>query len=508
MEQGVQVKEHVGETPYLDLCALAEIKPFSQTIEISNFNQIEKLSNAPLNERLTAALQVILELATESQIQNEKIDKVFLDGLIAKIDQLIAEQLDEIIHQKEFQKVESLWRSLSYLVEQTDFRANTKIELLDISKEDLIEDFEDSSEVMQSVLYKHIYVDEYDTPGGEPFTAIVSPYEFKSNAVDISLLRNIAKVSASAHCPFLGNVSAAFFGKNSIEDVIHIQDLESYMEKAEFIKWNSFRQTEDARYIGLTMPKFLLRLPYGEDNPSVGFKYQEDTICCEGEKYLWGCASFALAANMTKSFRDNGWCVNIRGPEGGGKVENLPLHQYNIGQGLQTKIPSEAMLSETKELEISSLGFIPLTYYKNSNFACFFSANSAQKPKYYSADINANANSRINSRLPYVFLSARIAHYLKVIQREMIGSTKSRTDLEDELNRWISTLVTKMNNPAPELASSHPLKEASISVFDIPENPGYYKVNMLAVPHFQIEGMDIQLALTAKLPSGETESKE
>lgn len=492
----------LATSPYESLCALADVKPFNAPITIESFNTPESLASVEYNERLTAALQVLIELASDESVSKEKIDKVFLDGLIAKIDELLASQLDEILHHQEFQQVESLWRSLGYLVERTDFRSNIKIEMLDVNKQELINDFEDSSEVIQSALYKHIYIDEYDTPGGEPFTAMVTPFEFNAGAVDVALLRNIAKVSAAAHCPFLGNVGPDFFSKSTMEDVTKIEDIQSYMDKAEYIRWNSFRETEDARYIGLTTPKFLLRLPYGDNNPVASFQYNESINADASDQFVWGKTAFALAANMTRSFRENGWCVNIRGPEGGGKVENLPLHQYNLGQGTQTKIPSEVLFSETREMEMAELGFIPLSYYKNSDYACYFSANSVQKPQAYdSAD--ATANARINARLPYIFLSARLAHYLKVLQRENIGSAKNRVELEQELNDWISNLVTKMNNPGVELAATHPLKEAHISVIAIPENPGFYRVNMHAVPHFQIEGMDVQLSLVAQLPTGE-----
>ena len=501
METTIDIAKAPVTSPYQDLCDLAEVAPFHAPIEISTFNSPKALAKADFNERLTASLQVLIELACEEGKATDKIDKVFLDGLIAKIDELITLQLDEILHDKAFQEIEALWRSVAYLVDRTDFRSNIKLELLDVDKQCLIDDFDDSSEVIQSGLYKHVYTDEYDTPGGEPFTSIISPYEFDAGAVDYALLKNISKVASAAHCPFIANVGAKFFGKKTLSDVIKIDDIENYMEKAEYIKWNSFRETEDARYIGLTAPQFLLRLPYGEDNPVSSFQYRELVLGETAEKYLWGKSSFALAANMARSFKDNGWCVNIRGPEGGGKVDNLPLHQYNLGQGLQTKIPSEVLISETRELALAELGFIPLSYYKNSDYSCFFSANSTQKPKKYDS-FDATANAKINTRLPYIFLSSRLAHYLKVMQRENIGSTKNRVELEGELNRWISGLVTKMNNPGTELAATHPLKEAAIEVIDIPENPGFYRVSMHAIPHFQIEGMDVKLSLVAQLPTG------
>lgn len=486
-------------TCYQQLCDVAQVAPFQNQIDLSQFIQPEDLANKAMNERLAAALQVLLTLAIDQVQPVERVDKVLLDHYIAKIDEMISAQLDEILHHPEFQAVESLWRGLKYVVDRADFNANTKIELLDVDKQSLAEDFEEVSETPQSGLYKQVYEREYDTPGGEPFTAMISPFEFDATAPDVSLLRNISKVAAVAHCPFIGSVGGAFFNKPSISEVNEIEDLANYMERAEYIRWNAFRETEDARYIGLTLPRFLLRLPYGEHHPVRQFHYEETTTHTS-EQYLWGSASFAFAANLCQSFKAHGWCVNIRGPESGGKVENLPLHQYDAGRGMQTKIPSEVLIAETRELAFANLGFIPLSYYKNSDYACFFSANSTQKPALYH-DKEASANSRINARLPYIFLSSRIAHYLKVLQRENIGSSMSRSEQEILLNQWLKTLVTKMNNPGPELAATHPLRDGRIEVEAIAENPGYYRVNLYAVPHFQIEGMDVKLSLVAQMPA-------
>lgn len=485
---------------YQHLCESVQTVPFQQDIDLKEFIYPEHLANKAVNERLAAALHVLLSLTLEQEEPIERVDKVLLDHYIAQVDEMISLQLDEILHHEQFQEVESLWRSLKHVVDRTDFTANCKIEILDVNKETLAEDFEDVSETAQSGLYAQVYEREYDTPGGEPFTAMIAPYEFDAKAPDIALLRQISKVAAVAHCPFIASVGGAFFNKPSIHDVTMIEDLPNYMERAEFIRWNAFRETEDARYIGLTLPRFLLRLPYGEQNPAKGFLYEEKVTESE-DQYLWGSASFAMAANLAQSFKDYGWCVNIRGPESGGKVENLPLHQYDAGCGLQTKIPSEVLIAETKELAFANLGFVPLSYYKNSDYACFFSANSAQKPAQYH-DKTASANSRINARLPYIFLSSRIAHYLKVLQRENIGSTISRSDQEEKLNQWLNTLITKMNNPSPELAATHPLREGKVALEAIADNPGFYRVNLYAVPHFQIEGMDVKLSLVAQMPTG------
>jgi type VI secretion system protein ImpC len=490
-----------GQSRYERLCELAEIEPVNEGIQLDTFTDARNMVDMPLEKRLTAALQVFLDLANQSGTV-ERIDKPLLDQYIAQLDSAISNQLDEVMHHPEFQKVESAWRSLEFLVSRSDPKANVKIELLDVSKQDLIEDFEDVPDVTQSGLYRHTYVDEYDTPGGHPFSVMVSNYEFDCSAPDITLLREVSRVAAATHCPFLGSVGARFFGKESIEDLTRIHDIATHLDKAEFIRWRGFRETEDARYVGLMLPRFLLRVPYGEDNPVRSFNYAENVTGEDHEKYLWGNPTFAFASNIARSFKHNGWPVNIRGPESGGKLEHLPMHYYDMGQGKQAKIPTEILISETKEFEYSEQGFIPLSYYKNSDYACFFSANSAQRPPEYSTD-EATANARINSRLPYIFLVSRLAHYLKVLQREQIGSNKPRKELERELNEWLQGLVTKMKNPDPDLIAAYPLQDGSVSVDPVPDNPGFYRVAMSVTPHFQVEGVDVGLSLVSQLPSNE-----
>jgi type VI secretion system protein ImpC len=331
---------------------------------------------------------------------------------------------------------------------------------------------------------------------------MVSSYEFGSGSQDIALLGDISHVSASAHCPFQASVGAKFFGKTSVHELPRIDDLESYLDRAEYIKWRGFRDSEDSRYVGLVLPRFLLRLPYDpEENPVSDFNYTESVIGSEHEKYLWGNASFAFAANMVRSFVDNGWCVQIRGPESGGKVEDLPIHNFDVGKGTQMKIPTEILIPETREFEFANQGFIPLSYYKNRDYGCFFSANSARRPEEFDNPA-ITANERINARLPYIFLTARLAHYLKVLQRENIGATKSASLLEQELNNWIKTLVTEMKNPGPELAATHPLSYGNVVVAENPDNPGFFRVTLSVVPHFQVEGIDVSLSLVSKMPQG------
>ncbi|MBD2822917.1 type VI secretion system contractile sheath large subunit, partial [Xenorhabdus sp. 42] len=424
--QETVLAQQAASSVYASLFEKINLTPVGRLGDINAYQDNAALADATADERVTAAVQVFLERLKAAGQQVERLDKTLLDHHIAELDQQISRQLDAVMHHPAFQQVESAWRGLKFLVDRTDFRQNVKLELLDIAKDDLRQDFEDSPEIIQSGLYHHTYIQEYDTPGGEPIAAVISNYEFGRGPQDVALLRNIAKVAASAHMPFIGSVGPAFFGKDTMEEVAAIKDIGNYFDRAEYIKWKAFRESDDARYIGLTMPRVLGRLPYGPDTvPVRNFNYVEEVKGPDHEKYLWTNATFAFAANMMKSFINNGWCVQIRGPQAGGAVKDLPIHLYDLGTGSQVKIPSEVMIPETREFEFANLGFIPLSYYKNRDYACFFSANSSQKPALYDT-ADATANSRINARLPYIFLLSRIAHYLKLIQRENIGTTKDR----------------------------------------------------------------------------------
>ncbi|GLQ48617.1 type VI secretion system contractile sheath large subunit [Dyella flava] len=493
-----------GRSVYESLCDKINLSPVQEARPLEAFQDNDLLSESPADERMALAVSVFLKMVGDASRQIDRLDKSLLDFHIGRIDAQISAQLDAVMHSREFQQIEAAWRGLKFLVDRTDFRKNVKIEVLDVSKEALQQDFEDTPEVIQSGLYRHAYIQEYDTPGGEPIGSIISNYEFDNSPQDVALLRNISKVAASAHVPFIGAVGPHFFGKETMEEVAAIQDIGNYFDRAEYIKWKTFRDTDDARYVGLTMPRVLGRLPYGPDTrPVRGFNYQEAVKGPDHNRYLWVNAAFAFAANMVQSFIKNGWCVQIRGPQAGGKVEDLPVHLYDLGTGYQPKIPTEVLIPETREFEFANLGFIPLSFYKNHDFACFFSANSTQKPALYDTQ-EATANSRINARLPYIFLLSRIAHYLKLIQRENIGTTKDRRLLELELNNWIKNLVTEMTDPGDDLQASHPLREAKVTVEDIEDNPGFFRIKLFIVPHFQVEGMDIGLSLVSQMPKAKS----
>ncbi|PXY94696.1 type VI secretion system contractile sheath large subunit [Frischella perrara] len=498
--QSAQTVTQDANSVYQSLFNKINLNPVAKAQDMDKYEDNDTLSESSPDERVTMAVNILLKLIQDSSQKIEKLDKHLLDYHISQIDQKLSRQLDAIMHHPEFQEIESTWRGLKFLVDRTDFRRNVKIELLDVSKDDLRQDFEDAPEINQTGFYRHTYIQEYDTPGGEPLGVTISNYEFDRGAQDIALLRNVSKVAAAAHMPFLASVGPKFFGKENMEEVAAIKDIANYFDRAEYTKWNSFRETDDSRYIGLTLPRVLARLPYGPETvPVRSFNYIEDVKGPDHDRYLWANASFAFAANMVQSFISNGWCVQIRGPQAGGLVEDLPIHLYDLGTGNQMKIPTEVLIPETREFEFANLGFIPLSFYKNRDYACFFSANSTQKPAQYETK-EATANSRINSRLPYIFLLSRIAHYLKVIQRENIGATKDRRVLELELNKWINNLVTEMTDPSDEVQASHPLRQAQVIVEDIEDNPGFFRVKTFLVPHFQIEGMDINLSMVSQMP--------
>lgn len=468
-------------------------------IDLQQFLQTETLLNSSYRDRLCGALHVLLELADTAPHVLDKLEPSLLDGMMCEIDHRLSTQLDDILHDPQWQALESHWRGLASLLAEADPQQNVYVDLLDVDKINLQDDFAECSDLSQSILHQQIYQQEYDMPGGEPYTAIISAFEFDASAPDLQLLKDLTSVAAKAHCPIIANVSPRFFKRESFADVLAIDDLPVFLDRADYINWQAFRESEAARYLGLCMPQLLARLPYGEQNPTRGFYYEERMQIDRWQNYCWMPASFAFAANIVKSFQEHGWCVNIRGPESGGKVQPVLLHQYDLGYGLQTKIPTQALIAESRELQFSECGFIPLSYYKNRDYACFFSANSAHKPPLFKHEA-ACANSRINARLPYVFLSSRLAHYLKVLQRETIGSNTTANELEQQLTTWLQTLVTKMNNPSAELAASHPLRDAYVKVEALADQPGVFQVDLFALPHFQIEGMDVKLSLVTQLP--------
>jgi type VI secretion system protein ImpC len=483
-------------SPLAALLSKVDMTP-PDKVDQDNSSQMEA-SNA----QLTVAVSHFLRAIVDSGEKIQKIDKTLIDKTISDLDLKLSQQINEILHNEKFQQMESSWRSLKYMIDKTNFHANIKVEMLNVSKADLADDFEDAPEPIQCGLYKHIYSKEYDQPGGEPFGAVIGNYYFDRSPGDIDLLQNMSKIAAATHCPFISSVNEKFFGLKTIDELPGIPDIASLFEQSEYAKWNAFRESEDSRYVGLTLPKFLLRLPYGKDTtPVKDFDFEENVTGADHDKYLWGNAAFAFATRLTDSFSKNGWCVNIRGPHAGGLVEDLPLHIFDSAGDKEVKVPTEILIPDRREFEFAQLGFIPMSFYKNKNFACFFSAQSAQKPKTYSTP-EATANSKLCANLPYLFLVARLSHYLKVIQRENIGAAKEKDDLQGELDDWIKKLVTEMPHPGQELKARCPLAAAQVKVEDFADNPGFYHVTMKVRPHFQLEGVNVDLSLVSQMPKG------
>ncbi len=476
------------------------LEPSSLLDDIVNATKLK-----PVDDSYSMAKKGVEALIAQLIEPGQKVDKIsnaIIDDMVAEIDQKLSRQLDAILHHKDFQKLESSWSSLKYLVDKTDFRENIKLELLNVSKDDLLEDFEDAPEITKSGLYRTVYTAEYGQFGGQPYGNIIANFDFGPGPQDIKLLQNIASVSAMSHAPFVAAAGPQFFGVDDFNELPKLKDLKSIFEGPQYIKWQSFRESDDSRNVALALPRFLLRLPFSaQTNPVKVFNYEEDVTASHND-YLWGNAAFAFASRLTDSFAKFRWCSNIIGPMGGGAVEDLPLHQYDSMGAIQTKIPTEVLVSDRREFELAEEGFISLAMRKGSDNACFFSANSVQKPKFYGNSSEGKAaelNYKLGTQLPYMFVANRLAHYIKVIQRENIGSWKEKGDLKRELNNWIGQYVAAQDNTTPAIRSKRPLREALVTVEDVEGEPGWYKVGLKVRPHFKYMGAFFTLSLVGKL---------
>ncbi|HXF42773.1 MAG TPA: type VI secretion system contractile sheath large subunit [Pyrinomonadaceae bacterium] len=426
---------------------------------------------------------------------------VAINSRIAEIDRLISAQLNEIMHHEEFQKLEASWRGLHYLVKNSLTSPMLKIRVMHVTKKELLKDFERALEFDQSTLFKKIYEEEYGTFGGAPYGCLIGDYEFGNHPQDLSLLEQIAGVAAAAHAPFLSAASPAMFGWDTFSDMTEVRDISKIFDRTEYMKWRSFRESEDSRYVGLTMPHVLMREPYGEaTKPTESFRFEEDVDGRDHKKYLWGNAAYALGARITEAFSMHGWCVAIRGVEGGGLVQGLPTHTFKTDEGeIAMKCPTEVAITDRREKEFSDNGFIPLVHCKGTDYAAFFAVQSANKPKKYDSDA-ANANARLSAQLQYIFAVSRFAHYLKAMMRDKIGSFMSRAEAEDFLNRWIKNYITEDDMAGPLTKAKYPLREARVDVAEIPGKPGCYRAVAFLRPHFQLDELSVSLRLVADLP--------
>ncbi|MFG6175863.1 type VI secretion system contractile sheath large subunit [Halomonas sp. THAF12] len=478
----------------------------TETEDVSLLDQVMAQTRmAPADEGYDVAKQGVAAFIGEllkSDDGQQQVNKSVVDRMIVELDRKIGHQVDEILHDQQFQHLESAWRGLKLLVDRTDFRENIKLNVLHATKEELLDDFEFAPEISQSGLYQHVYAAEYGQFGGEPVAAMIGHYDFTPSTPDIKLLQYTASVGAMSHAPFLSSVAPSFFGIDSFEELPNIKDFKAIFEGPKYARWRSLRESEDARYLGLTAPRFLLRMPYDPvENPVKSFHYEE-SVSESHDHYLWGNTAYLLAERLNDSFAKYRWCPNIIGPQSGGAVENLPVHTYEALGQLQSKIPTEVLITDRREFEMAEEGFISLTMRKGSDNAAFFSANSVQKPKSFPntpEGREAETNYKLGTQLPYMFIVNRLAHYIKVLQREQIGSWKERQDLERELNTWIRQYVADQENPPADVRSRRPLRAASVQVSDVEGDPGWYQVSLAVRPHFKYMGANFELSLVGRL---------
>ena len=429
-----------------------------------------------------------------------RLDKGSIYELIARIDQAVNDQINEIIHHENFKKMESNWRSLNDLILNTNFKADIMIDILDVDKEELFDDFEANAvDITGSALFKKVYISEYDQYGGKPFGSIIGLHEFEHTPHDEFWLKIMGKIAAASHAPFVGSVSPKFFGCNSMEELAAIKDLEGLMKHPKYGSWDKLRDSEVAAYIGLVLPRYVARLPYDpETNPCKDIPFQEHVRGDKDKDYVWGNAVSLFAQNMVRSFAQSGWCQYLRGPKGGGLVSGLPVHTFNIRGEDEIKIPVEMAIPDYRELEFANCGFMPLIYRKGTADACFFSCQSLKKPKKFK-DSKDSENSQLVTNLSYTFSITRIAHYIKSIMRDNIGSTADAEYIKNTLSNWIFQYVTTVVNPDDLTLRFYPFKAASVEVTEREGMIGWYDCSMAILPHIQFEGMDAELRLDARL---------
>ncbi|MCZ2075155.1 MAG: type VI secretion system contractile sheath large subunit [Bryobacteraceae bacterium] len=477
-----------------------------QTAEVSLLDQIVEQGrlarDESARERGKDMVKEFVQQVLEGSMTVSKDAETMINARIAQIDHLLSIQLNEILHHPSFQKLEATWRGLKYLLDQSETGTHLKIKVLNASKKELLRDLQRAAEFDQSALFKKVYEEEFGVFGGAPFGAMIGDYEFGKGPEDIELLERISQVAGAAHAPFIAAAQPEFFNLDKFTSLDAPRDLAKVFDTTEYAKWKSFRQSEDSRYVALCVPHILMRLPYGKDTKPVdAFSYEEAVDGTDHSKYLWGNAAFALGARITNAFALYGWCAAIRGVEGGGLVEGLPVHNFYTDEGdIAMKCPTEVPITDRREKELADLGFAPLVHCKGTDYAAFFSVQSAQKPKLYDLE-SANANARLSAQLPYILAVSRFAHYLKVMMRDKIGSFMSRGDCERWLNQWIQNYVTPDDQASPSVKAERPLREASIQVAEVAGKPGVYKAVAFLRPHFQLDELSVSLRLVAELPA-------
>ena len=486
-----------------------QAKPEAETLEASEFDSLLEKEFKPKSDRSKAAVEDAVKTLAEQALQYTALvstDVVeSIQAMIAEIDMKLSSQINVIMHNEQFQQLEGAWRGLQHLVNNSETDEMLKIRVFNISKKELGKNLKKFKGAAwdQSPMFKKLYEEEYGQFGGEPFGCLVGDYHFDHSPPDVELLGQVAQISAASHAPFLTAAAPSLMQMDSWQELSNPRDLTKIFTTPEYAAWRSLRQSEDARYIGLAMPRFLARLPYGaKTNPVEEFNFEEDVEGADSSKYTWANAAYAMATNINRSFKTYGWCSRIRGIESGGAVEGLPTHTFPTDDGgVDMKCPTEIAISDRREAELAKNGFMPLVHKKNSDFAAFIGAQSLQKPQEYE-DPDAAANANLAARMPYLFATCRFAHYLKCIVRDKIGSFKERADMERWLQNWILNYVDgDPEHSSEQTKAQKPLAAAEVIVEEVEGNPGYYTSKFFLRPHYQLEGLTVSLRLVSKLPS-------
>ncbi len=468
----------------------------------SLLNKAFKARDVQKQSAVRAAVQTLAEqaLGATKIVSGDAINTI--TALIAELDRMLSTQVNLILHSESFKALEGTWRGLHHLVNNTETDEMLKIRVLNVSKSDLkktLKKFEGTA-WDQSPIFKRLYEDEFGSPGGQPYGALIGDYFFDHSPEDVKMLASRGQVAAAAHAPFIAGVAPSVMAMDSWQELSNPRDLTKIFQTAEYASWRSLRDSEDSRYIGLAMPRFLSRLPYGAKTvPVEEFAFEEDTEGADHNKYVWSNAAYAMGVNITRAFKLYGWCARIRGTESGGIIEGLPVHTFPTDDGgVDMKCPTEIAITDRREAELAKNGLMPLSHYKNTDYAVFIGAQSLQKPATYD-DSDATANANLAARLPYLFATCRFAHYLKCMVRDKIGSFKEREDMEMWLNKWISQ-YTCDSKASEEMKAKYPLAQAQVVVEEVKGNPGYYSSKFYLRPHYQLEGLTVSLRLVSKLP--------
>ena len=488
--------------------APAAAVPEAQAAELNEFEALLNKEFRPKTSQAQEAIQSAVRTLAEQALHGAQLISAdvlrTVEAMIAEIDRKLSEQINLIMHHEDFKTLEGAWRGLNHLVTNTETDEMLKIRFLNISKKEIGRTLRSYKGVAwdQSPLFKKIYEEEFGTPGGLPYGVLIGDYSFDHSPPDVEILNGMGQIAAAAHAPFIAGASPTLMNMETWQELSNPRDLTKIFGTPEYVPWRSLRTSENSRYLGLAMPRFLARLPYDpKKNPIEDFAFEEEVSSGDHSKYVWANSAYAMATNITRAFKLHGWCSRIRGAESGGMIEGLPCHTFPTDDGgIDMKCPTEIAITDRREAELAKAGLMPLSHWKNTDYSVFVGAQSVQKPTEYE-DPDATANANLAARLPYLFAVCRFAHYLKCIVRDKIGSFKERVDMERWLNEWITRYVTADPTASEKTKSEFPLAAAEVTVEEVEGNPGYYTSKFFLRPHFQLEGLTVSLRLVTKLPS-------